>query len=627
MTSRISYFDGAIFRRSLKKTLPLWLFYLLVWMALLPTNLLNFNYDPARYTVPTLSGKLCREILNFTLGGATFSAFLIGLAAAWLLFSWLFSTTKTYFYASLPIRRETLFVTNYAVGLLMTTLCHLIIAALSFLITAAHGYPQLSACVSFFGASTLAFVGYYSFAVLLCMIIGHIAAMPILYVILNFTSTVLYHAFEQLLSAFVYGFDGYPDQSPLAATIFESLSPLFYTASGGLDIVRPQLESGGFDETRYIITGWRYLAIFFAVGVLLSVLAFLLMRRREMERSGDVISFGFLRPVFLYGFTIGCAVVLPFIVMSLQSFRYDGGAFWLILLYLVLSTAIGYFGAQMMLKKRISVFRGAKTWAGFAAVTLVLVLGFGALRIDLFSIYAKVPDPATVQSVDFSYAGRAEERDTIEDITAFHQLIIDRQKENEAATRNSYDTFWISYWLEDGTYLSRRYRLADDTAHVEDPDSLIRRYDEIANCDELVLKRCAIPEAFCKPDLFENCFIETYQTEEKNGISETYDSRYLSAETAYEFYTTCVLPDLLDSSLGHQHMAYTEAVREASNLPTINVIFSLDDTSEAFKAARSSPAVVAQESAQSIGVSYHFGITKEATRSAAFLEKLGYRFS
>lgn len=625
MTSRISYFDGAIFRRSLKKTLPLWLFYLLVWMALLPANLLSFNYDPSAYTSTSLTGKLCREILNFAVGGATFSAFLIGLGAAWLLFSWLFSTAKSYFYAALPIRRETLFVTNYTLGLVMTALCNLIIAIICFCITAVNGYPQLSACAAFFGASTLAFVGYYSFAVLLCIIIGHIAAMPILYVVLNFTSLVLYTATEQLLGAFVYGFDGYPAQSSFLEDFFSALSPLSHSLNT-LRVLRPQLESGGLDETRYVMTGWQYLVIFFAVGLALSVLAFFLMRRREMERSGDVISFGFLRPVFLYGFTIGCAIVLPFVVMSLQSFRYDRAAFWLILLYLALSAAGGYFGAQMMLKKRISVFKGTKTWAGFGAVLALLVLSFGAMRLDVFGVYAYVPDPADVQEAYLSYAGNAYQAETIEEITQFHQLILDRQAENETAVRDSYNSISISYWLHDNTYITRRYRLADDKAHVEDPDSLIRHYDDVANSAELVLDRSAIDDAFCKPQFFDCCYISVDQkASETYSEDATYDTRYLSGETAYEFYTTCILPDLKDTPLGNTHLAYSQEARAASELPAIGVEIRLKTGSEEF--VRVEESLAATEQAYTIGDAYYFSITKQARRSAAFLEKLGYSFS
>ena len=87
MTSKTSYFDAAIFKRSLRKTMPLWICYLVFWLFILPGDLISFVYQPEYYD--SLSGRLCERILNFCTVGSILSA-LIGLLAAWLLFSWLF---------------------------------------------------------------------------------------------------------------------------------------------------------------------------------------------------------------------------------------------------------------------------------------------------------------------------------------------------------------------------------------------------------------------------------------------------------------------------------------------------------------------------------------------------------
>ena len=103
MTSKTSCFDSAIFKRSLRKTLPLWACYFLFWLFILPGDLISFNYQPEYYD--SLTGRLCERILTFCTVGTLLSA-LIGLIAAWLLFSWLFRANTSYFYAGLPVRRE-----------------------------------------------------------------------------------------------------------------------------------------------------------------------------------------------------------------------------------------------------------------------------------------------------------------------------------------------------------------------------------------------------------------------------------------------------------------------------------------------------------------------------------------
>ena len=156
MTSKTSYFDRAIWKRSLRKTLPLWICYLVFWLFILPGDLISFVYQPEYYD--SLSGRLCERILNFCTVGSILSA-LIGLLAAWLLFSWLFRANASYFYASLPVRREALFVSNFAVGFLMVMLGNLLTALTAYCITLLHGYPQFYACTCFFGTSMLAFTG------------------------------------------------------------------------------------------------------------------------------------------------------------------------------------------------------------------------------------------------------------------------------------------------------------------------------------------------------------------------------------------------------------------------------------------------------------------------------------
>ena len=101
MTSKTSYFDAAIFKRSLRKTMPLWICYLVFWLFILPGDLISFVYQPEYYD--SLSGRLCERILNFCTVGSILSA-LIGLLAAWLLFSWLFRANASYFFLRQPTR-------------------------------------------------------------------------------------------------------------------------------------------------------------------------------------------------------------------------------------------------------------------------------------------------------------------------------------------------------------------------------------------------------------------------------------------------------------------------------------------------------------------------------------------
>ncbi len=442
MTSKTSYFDAAIFKRSLRKTTPLWICYLVFWLFILPGDLISFVYQPEYYD--SLSGRLCERILNFCTVGSILSA-LIGLLAAWLLFSWLFRANASYFYASLPVRREALFVSNFAVGFLMVMLGNLLTALTAYCITLLHGYPQFYACTCFFGTSMLAFTGFYGFAVLLAMIIGQAAAMPAVYVILNFTSSVIYYAVQYLLSDFVYGMSG---RTNPAATFFYQLSPIFYIMTYGFSVFSPQTADGVEDLSRYCFSSWGYLASLAVAGIVFAALALLVFRRREMERSGDVIAVKPLRPVFLYCFTIGCAIVLSYVISSMQSSLFGAEAFRRTLLFLIIGAFLGYFIAQMMLQKTVAVFHGAKTWLRFGSVCLFLVLGCTAARYDVLGLYSRVPDVDEISYIDLAYLGTAYDRSDIAAIRDFQTLAIERRKENETAGANGATSVFFTYYLK-----------------------------------------------------------------------------------------------------------------------------------------------------------------------------------
>ena len=120
-------------------------------------------------------------------------------------FSWLFRTNTAYFSAALPVRRETLFLTPYLTGLLFSAGLTLVSSLLSWAVGAGFGAAAFWPAMQMFLAAMLGFLLFYSFAVLVCMVVGQMAAMPIVYLILNFAVYVLESIVQQLLYTFVYG--------------------------------------------------------------------------------------------------------------------------------------------------------------------------------------------------------------------------------------------------------------------------------------------------------------------------------------------------------------------------------------------------------------------------------------
>ena len=86
MTSKTSYFEPALFLRGLKKTFPVWLAYVVLWILFLPLSILNqtqWNPDTSDIRELILSGAIASVVTTA----------ILALALAWVLFRFLFRTT------------------------------------------------------------------------------------------------------------------------------------------------------------------------------------------------------------------------------------------------------------------------------------------------------------------------------------------------------------------------------------------------------------------------------------------------------------------------------------------------------------------------------------------------------
>ena len=203
MTLKISCFDRAVFRRSVRRTLPL-LILLACYCLLLPLRLLSYCHGVSVCTEDFFA-RVERTMLDYARLNASVLPFLFGGLLAWVQFSWLFRTNTAYFSAALPVRRETLFLTPYLTGLLFYAGLTLVSSLLSWAVGAGFGAAAFWPAMQMFLAAMLGFLLFYSFAVLVCMVVGQMAAMPIVYLILNFAVYVLESIVQQLLYTFVYG--------------------------------------------------------------------------------------------------------------------------------------------------------------------------------------------------------------------------------------------------------------------------------------------------------------------------------------------------------------------------------------------------------------------------------------
>lgn len=570
MTSKISCFDRAVFRRALKKTAPVWILYTL-YELLLPLRLFSFCRGVSSCTDDFLV-QIEKTILGYARINASLLPFLLGGLLAWVLFFWLFRAGTAYFYAALPVRRETLFLTNYLTGLLLCAAPALLSSLLLWAVGAGFGAAVFVPAMQVFAAAMLGFLLFFSFAVLVCCVVGQMAAMPIVYVILNFTFFVLEAIVRHLLFTFVYGMP-YSQSSTMQSFALHA-TPVLGLLQGGFRVATDWAERDGmyYMELNPQLEGWGYLGALAALGLVFALCAFLLLKHREMERSGDVIAVGWLRPVALYVFTIGCALVLGALMAELFSSNTSDN-FWYVLLFLFVGAFVGYFVGKMLLQKTIHVFQSG--WLGLGACCLVLLLAFGAAEFDLFGYSRYLPERSAVQAAGLTHYqsnGLYTTQDDafIQDVLNLHTAAVS-EKSKQEHRRHAYqlgtdytEQFYITYRMTDGTLTERYYSIVYSEADLEDPDSLISRFSALYNSPGSVLIRTDFDTPRTEKNVL-SCYVSSFDTGE---------SLELTGRDAWRVYTAC-LDDINAGLLGAEDVSGSGSTKEAGNYTPLNLIFTV----------------------------------------------------
>lgn len=570
MTSKISCFDRAVFRRALKKTAPVWILYTL-YELLLPLRLFSFCRGVSSCTDDFLV-QIEKTILGYARINASLLPFLLGGLLAWVLFFWLFRAGTAYFYAALPVRRETLFLTNYLTGLLLCAAPALLSSLLLWAVGAGFGAAVFVPAMQVFTATMLGFLLFFSFAVLVCCVVGQMAAMPIVYVILNFTFFVLETIVRHLLFTFVYGMP-YSQSSTMQSFALHA-TPVLGLLQGGFRVQTDWLERDGMYYMEYAprLEGWSYLGMLAVLGLVFALCAFLLLKHREMERSGDVIAVGWLRPVALYVFTIGCALVLGALMAELFSSNTSDN-FWYVLLFSCAGAFVGYFVGKMLLQKTVHVFRSG--WLGLGACCLALLLAFGAAEFDLFGYSRYLPERSAVQAAGLTHYqsnGLYTTQDDafIQDVLNLHTAAVS-EKSKQEHRRHAYqlgtdytEQFYITYRMTDGTLTERYYSIVYSEADLEDPDSLISRFSALYNSPGSVLIRTGFDTPRTEKNVL-SCYVSSFDTGE---------SLELTGRDAWRVYMAC-LDDINAGLLGAEDVSGSGSTKEAGNCTPLNLIFTV----------------------------------------------------
>ena len=623
MASGTSYFNGTLYWKSMARFWPLWGLWGLIWMFLGPLRMLNNYFEilrwngsmsEAQYTIYTDAQRL-GEML--TLG--VWLACIFGVLAAMAVFGYLYSTRSACMMHALPLRRESLFTTQYLAGLSFLLLPLAVVGVITLvaeLILIPSG--QWALTVPNLGMVVLIQAGvcifFFSFASFCAMFTGHILALPAFYLILNGLVYVVYYLVTMLLRQFFYGYNAsYYNFWVTCCTPVYALSEACRWEMGSMDSAQ------ALDNVnRWYLASPTMVAAYAGVGVLFALAALSVYRRRHVESAGDVVSVKLVRPVFKYGVALCAGLCLGVFTASFFNWRNDPPTG--LIVCVLLWTAVGYFAAEMLLKKS---FRVWKAWKGGVAAVAVMGLLCAVCVFDLFGVETRVPSVDSVEKVyfygDIGYPyddGRLHFDNTsdprlIEMVIQLHQKAVEEKGRAEQVGGDDYIYFNIDYTLKNGSTISRNY------TSVPVYKDEVHDLDTLTGCAQLMLEDRELIEQMYHFDYYEQGQLtQTYLQDIWQEKDEYLDALYLE-----------------DQSLADQRELW-EAVRQDFEEGNIGVHTLFPDIHQdnvtpkleftwAFEEDRQSPTSDREGSKSILYERCTIAITPQATHTLACLEEMG----
>lgn len=598
MKSGTSYFNSTLFKKNLTRYWPIWALYALIWTYALPVTCLMVQQQNWRgATVVQRVTAFAKDIPNMLEGFGPFMAFTFGILAAMGVFSYLYNNRSAGMIHSLPVRREGLFLTSYLSGLVCLLGPNLLVWLLTLGAESLCGYVDLYTISVWFAAQSGMCIFFYSFAVFCAMFTGHLLALPAFYGILNFLVVAVMALMHMLFRPFLYGYAGLTNGTE---QVISWLTPVVHLVEN----VRWRNDGLG-----YYLQGIPELVIYTVAGLVFAALALLVYRKRHIETAGDVVAVAVVRPIFKYGVALCSGLCFGYWLYAIFGFEAPFGLTGSLLLW----TFIGYFVAEMLLKKS---FRVWKAWRGCAVLLVLVAVGLTALRMDAFGFVTRVPAANKVASITVDGMGsypydegrnfefETEDTALIEKTIALHRAIVNEHKDPQLGpgSHMDYIRLHVTYTLSNGATMRRDYGV-----HVW-PGSKLEGPARDFYCSPEVAERSYALDEIDPTKLVNVEVSSLWNAGDKKNEYYSLDQHVSTGErqTAMLAIYDAVMADFAQGNLGRRYLFDLEDERQLNTCTTDLTIY----WNEAYDAKATNPRAAAIEAATSY---YHATRSKSIT--------------
>jgi len=494
MKSRTSFCNKTLLRKNIARFAPLWGIYLLCLLIGLGLMYMEGDRGLMNFWFASYMAQ-CIQVMSVV-------NLFYAPVAAMLIFGDLFNSRMCNALHAMPVRRETIFVTNLVSGLLFSLVPTGVMALLSLPLlagTVVHNAWLIG--ILWFIATNLQYLCFFGMAVFCIFCTGNRLGFAALYAVLNGGAYILYGLVDLLYTPMLYGVI-------TPTRLMQHLTPVFLMAED------PAVEVESYHQVLTLFEGreseavanftvqesYYTLLVLALVGLVFLGLGLLMYRRRDLECAGDAVAVRWLAPLFQ---TAAAVVGSTAALVCLELFfgrNFPGGV---AITYgmAVCGMAVGWFAGKMLLERSTRVFR-LKNWIGLGVLTAVFAVTLTMTYFDVFGIETRLPKAEKVASVTLSNNGIYEltEKQDIDQMIRLQEMALEDRLENGGSYPKEYvDSFGshsnipypeggFTYGEEPGQYPEDCPRYYADWITLEykmkDGRSIRRRYTVWASFEE-----------------------------------------------------------------------------------------------------------------------------------------------
>ena len=557
MKSGTSFFNKSFSLHLLRRFWPLWCLWLAVLILVGPLNLgtiLPANYDSTASYVNNLN-RLILDSGRIVCCLAVFAGALMAMA----MLSWLYNPRTCGLICSLPLKRETLWCTAFLTGLVPMLAAEVLV----FLLLLARFGPVPGVIHAYLrtwlAAAALSTTGFYGFACFCGVLTGNVLILPAVYVALGCAAGLAEAAIRALLGELVYGYS-------YQGVLLEPLSPIIYVLDNIHVTASATAEGPGPGMLPvYRFQGRGYLTALGAAGLVLALLALPILRKRHMESAGEIVAVPILRPVFRVCMAVGCGIVgATFLCDEFLSRLLHGRALAAAaLVVLCLFAAVGFFAAQMLMKKTLRVFSGGWKQLGIICACLCVLLLLA--EFDVFGYETRLPEREQIASVALS-GYELSDPASIDAYLEFHRVLLANKDADEAMTASRSMSVSADYTLRDGRHFMRLYHIPMLDRLEADPASSPMALQRLSNCPEAILRRAGAGRDYSAENIRSASVMRARPTGDAYRGWESEEFR-LTPDEAASLYREGILPDAREGRIARSFVfAGAESEREVTNV-------------------------------------------------------------